>query len=60
MDKDKNDLSAIIRGRLYAFKEVLTLPEELDKYDQMKMELMALENEGFTPLPGENIEAQIH
>jgi len=53
LDKDKNDLTPIIRGRIYAFKEVMTFLDELETYDKMKLELLALENEGFTAGPDE-------
>ena len=55
LDDKKNDLSPIIRGRLYAFGEILGIPDEMDSYDKMKAELMALENEGFKATPDEGL-----
>lgn len=53
LDKDKNDLSAVIRGRLYQLKDVMGIVEEFDTYDKMRIELLSLENEGYVRGPEE-------
>lgn len=57
LDKEGRDVSAVIRGRLYQLKDLLSVVLEMDTYDKMKTELMALENEGYTRTPEEGIMA---
>jgi hypothetical protein len=47
MDDKGRDLSAVIRGRLYQLKDIVGIVNELETFDKMKEELMALENEGY-------------
>ena len=58
LDKDGHDLSAVIRGRLYQLKDVVGILAEIDTYDKMKIELVALENEGYTRTPEEGLPIQ--
>lgn len=55
MDDKRNDLSPVIRGRLYQLKEVIGLVEEMETYDKMRSELMSLENEGYKATPDEGL-----
>jgi hypothetical protein len=55
MDDKGRDLSAVIRGRLYQLKDVIGIVTELESYDKMKEELMALENEGYKATPDEGL-----
>lgn len=55
MDDKGRDVSSIIRGRLYQLKEIVGIVEELETYDKMKLELGALENEGFKATPDEGL-----
>lgn len=58
LDDKGHDLSAIIRGRLYQLKDVMSIVEEIDTFDKMRTELLALENEGFTATPDEGLPVQ--
>lgn len=53
IDSKGNDVSAILRGRLYQLKDIVALNEEIDSYEKMKIELYHLENEGFKATPEE-------
>ena len=55
MDDKGRDLSAVIRGRLYQLKDVISIVAEMESYDKMKEELMALENEGYKATPDEGL-----
>lgn len=53
LDDKGRDMSAVIRGRLYQLKDILSVTEEIDTFDKMKQELLALENEGYKATPEE-------
>ena len=55
MDKDGHDLSPVLRGRLYQLKEVIGIVEEIDSFDKMRLELTALESEGYKATPDEQL-----
>lgn len=55
MDEKGRDVSPIIRGRLYQLKDILGIADELDSYDRMKAELLALENDGYKATPDEGL-----
>ena len=55
LDKEGHDLSAVIRGRLYQLKDVIGIVNEIDTFDKMRIELMALENEGYVKTPEEGL-----
>lgn len=55
MDEKGRDLSAVIRGRLFQLKEIVGIVAEMDSYDKMKQELLALENEGYKTTPDEGL-----
>lgn len=55
MDEKGRDLSAVIRGRLFQLKEIVGIVAEIDSYDKMKQELLALENEGYKATPDEGL-----
>jgi hypothetical protein len=55
MDDKGRDLSAVIRGRLYQLKDVVSIVSEMESYDKMREELMALENEGYKATPDEGL-----
>ena len=56
LDKNKNDASDVIRGRIRMLSEIKQLPDTLKNYDKMVAELVQLENDGYTkdgdPRPG--------
>lgn len=55
LDKDKNDLSAVLRGRIYQLRDLLNILTEIETFDKMRTELLALENEGYTRTPEEGV-----
>lgn len=55
LDKEGRDLSAVLRGRIYQLKDLITILGEMEIYDKMKLELLALENEGYTRTPDEGM-----
>jgi hypothetical protein len=59
IDKEGRDLSPVIRGRIYQLKDVMSIVEEIDTFDKMKIELLSLENEGYKATPDEGILAQV-
>lgn len=42
------DVSQVIRGRLFAVQDIMSLPDTIDNKDKLEKELKALEAEGFT------------
>jgi hypothetical protein len=48
LDKNKNDASDVIRGRIRMLSEIKQLPDTLKNYDKMVAELVQLENDGYT------------
>jgi len=55
MDDKGRDLSAVIRGRLYQLKDIMGIVTEIDSYDNMKRELLDLENQGYKATPDEGL-----
>jgi hypothetical protein len=55
MDEKGRDVSAVIRGRLYQLKDIISLNNELESHDKMRRELAQLEEEGYTATPDEGL-----
>ena len=55
MDDKGRDLSAVIRGRLYQLKDIMSIVAEIETFDKMKAELLDLENQGFKATPDEGL-----
>jgi hypothetical protein len=47
LDSKGQDLSSVIRGRLYMLKDLIDVVNQLDDYDKMKRELDELEQAGY-------------
>lgn len=58
LDNKDRDLSSVIRGRIYQLKDIMTIVEEIDTFDKMKIELLSLENEGYRATADEGIPVQ--
>ena len=48
LNDKREDVSDVIRGRLFQIKEILGIPEQLKVIDKIKAELAQLEAEGYT------------
>jgi len=48
LNDKREDVSDVIRGRLFELKEILGIPEQLKAIDKIKAELAQLEAEGYT------------
>jgi len=56
LDKEHQDTSDVLRGRIFMLRELLAIPEQIKSVDKMGSELARLETEGYTK---ENMPKQV-